>query len=137
MMNYQGEKKQKFIFDVSSNEGKGDVMRENESEQSNQLFACPVCGAQTLEHRGYWDICTECFWEDDGFVMDDENSSGLSANGPFTLGAYREWYQKAKSLYPDESGVDINARIFAALPENSPDEIMVGDLYLWTDFANS
>jgi hypothetical protein len=27
---------------------------------------CPCCGAASLEEQGVWEICTVCWWEDDG-----------------------------------------------------------------------
>src|SRR3569833_2977032 len=31
-----------------------------------QVFRCPCCGVRTLIERGGYDICSVCFWEDDG-----------------------------------------------------------------------
>ena len=95
-------------------------------------FPCPVCGAMTIEEPAMWDICPVCGWEDDGFIQTDDDS-GFGANGPFTRGGYREWYQKAKSLYPDADGFELNDRIMAALPANWPIDLDVGRgyVYLW------
>ncbi|MBC8876598.1 MAG: hypothetical protein H8E44_44790 [Planctomycetes bacterium] len=35
--------------------------------------ACPCCGYATLDARGEYDICTICWWEDDGQDNDDAN----------------------------------------------------------------
>ena len=35
--------------------------------------ACPCCGYTTLDGRGEYDICTVCWWEDDGQDNDDAN----------------------------------------------------------------
>ena len=35
--------------------------------------ACPCCGYATLDARGEYDICTVCWWEDDGQDNDDAN----------------------------------------------------------------
>ena len=34
---------------------------------------CLCCGFRTLEERGYFDICPVCFWEDDCYIMYDQN----------------------------------------------------------------
>jgi hypothetical protein len=31
-----------------------------------ELVSCPCCGLQTLQHRGDYEICRVCWWEDDG-----------------------------------------------------------------------
>ncbi|WP_201027435.1 CPCC family cysteine-rich protein [Paraglaciecola hydrolytica] len=39
------------------------------------LFACPCCHYRTLTSQGAYEICTVCFWEDDGASEPDDNSS--------------------------------------------------------------
>lgn len=41
--------------------------------------ACPCCGHLTLEERGAFDICSVCFWEDDG---QDDVDAHISRGGP-------------------------------------------------------
>ena len=36
---------------------------------------CFICGYRTLENRCDWDICPICFWEDDVFVSQHDESS--------------------------------------------------------------
>lgn len=43
------------------------------------MESCPCCGRKTIEHRGYFEICKICWWEDDG--QDNENADEVWA-GP-------------------------------------------------------
>jgi hypothetical protein len=42
-------------------------------------FACPCCGYLTLGERGAFEICSVCFWEDDG---QDEHDADVVRGGP-------------------------------------------------------
>jgi len=48
-------------------------------------FACPCCRYLTLEERGGYEICAECFWEDDG--QDDHDAQRVRGrpNGALSL----------------------------------------------------
>lgn len=53
-----------------------------------QLVACPCCGYCTLDSPADFDICTVCWWEDDG--QDNDTAADESgANGGLTLVAAR------------------------------------------------
>ena len=41
-------------------------------------YTCPCCGYQTLNEKppGTYDICSICFWEDDGVQFDDPDYEG-------------------------------------------------------------
>lgn len=41
-------------------------------------YPCPCCGYKTLTgpHRGSYEICPVCFWEDDGVQFDDPDYEG-------------------------------------------------------------
>lgn len=41
--------------------------------------ACPCCGYATLDARGEYDICTVCWWEDDG---QDNDNANVVRGGP-------------------------------------------------------
>ena len=41
--------------------------------------ACPCCGYATLDARGEYDICTVCWWEDDG---QDNDNANIVRGGP-------------------------------------------------------
>lgn len=55
-------------------------------------YTCPCCGHPTLSERGRYDICRECWWEDDG--QDDHDSAVVRGgpNGPVSLDAARAQY---------------------------------------------
>lgn len=42
-------------------------------------YTCFICGYRTLDARCDWDICPICFWEDDVWVENEDDSS--PANG--------------------------------------------------------
>ena len=42
-------------------------------------YRCPCCGYKTLAERGGYDICSVCFWEDDG---QDDHDADLIRGGP-------------------------------------------------------
>ena len=48
--------------------------------------ACPCCGYATLDARGEYEICTVCWWEDDGQDNDDANfiRGGPNSNDSLT-----------------------------------------------------
>lgn len=41
-------------------------------------FTCPCCGYKTLSNpaNGSYDICSVCFWEDDGVQLEDPDYEG-------------------------------------------------------------
>src|SRR5690348_9035478 len=41
--------------------------------------ACPCCGYATLDGRGHYEICTVCWWEDDG---QDNHDANVVRGGP-------------------------------------------------------
>lgn len=45
---------------------------------------CSCCDHFTLDGRGDWEICPVCFWEDDGFGLDEADSRS-GANHGLTL----------------------------------------------------
>ena len=42
--------------------------------QAEVLFECPCCRFLTLSEQRGFDICTVCFWEDDGASKEEEYS---------------------------------------------------------------
>ena len=40
---------------------------------------CPCCGYKTLTHRGGFEICEVCYWEDDG---QDDHDADVVRDGP-------------------------------------------------------
>ena len=51
------------------------------------MFECPVCHKRTLQFRGWFKICHECGWEDEG--TDDEDAES-GANEGYSIRTYRE-----------------------------------------------
>ena len=58
------------------------------------MNSCPVCGYLTLDERDSFDICSICFWEDDG--IDDFEVNNESESNHMTLKEGREIFQEAK-----------------------------------------
>jgi hypothetical protein len=48
--------------------------------QEGIRYKCPCCHYKTLETRGQYDICSVCFWEDDG--QDDADAGTNQYFGP-------------------------------------------------------
>ena len=42
-------------------------------------YRCPCCGYRTLPERGAYEICSVCFWEDDG---QDDHDADVVRGGP-------------------------------------------------------
>ncbi|WP_374009923.1 CPCC family cysteine-rich protein [Leifsonia sp. LS-T14] len=59
---------------------------------SDRLYSCPCCGHLTLKERAGYEICGECWWEDDG--QDDHDSHVVRGgpNGSESLDAARARY---------------------------------------------
>lgn len=50
-----------------------------------ELEACPCCGLKTIGERGNYEICTVCWWEDDGQDTDRADVRFGGPNGSLTL----------------------------------------------------
>lgn len=50
-----------------------------------QLVACPCCGLRSLDERGQYDICSVCWWEDDGQDNDRADRESGGPNGRLSL----------------------------------------------------
>jgi hypothetical protein len=46
---------------------------------------CPCCGYATLEERCSWEICSICFWEDDGQDESEADQVWGGPNGDYSL----------------------------------------------------
>src|SRR5262245_41906337 len=73
------------------------------NEQSNEVrYACPCCGYPTLGSLGEFEICTLCYWEDDGH---DDADADLVRGGPnhsFSLVEARENFERYMVKYSPE-----------------------------------
>ena len=61
------------------------------------MHKCPVCGFRTLQYHNYFDICTECGWEDEAVWDEDEHSD---TNDGYSIKEYREVYLQRKAEDP-------------------------------------
>lgn len=90
-----------------------------------QLETCPCCGYRTLEARYAFEICTVCWWEDDG--QDNDNSdiiwTGANdvtlTNARFNFIVYRIYNPERTDLFEfqEESKMYLKHRTFE-LKEN-------------------
>ena len=85
-----------------------------EPEQSAKSFRCPCCKFKTLRGRGQDEICSVCFWHDDGQDEADAERVLAGPNGHLSLrqaqinfkriGAIDErWKSKVRPPAPDEA----------------------------------
>jgi hypothetical protein len=51
---------------------------------------CPCCGYRTLSERGGYEICSVCFWEDDGQDDHDAEEVRGGPNGRLSLAVARD-----------------------------------------------
>jgi hypothetical protein len=65
-----------------------------ESQPPGLLLRCPCCGCLTLGERGGFEICSVCFWEDDG--QDDHDADVIRGgpNGALSLTQARANYRQ-------------------------------------------
>lgn len=73
-----------------------EIAHSNPNNDEQLKNSCPSCGYLTLGSRWSWEICTICFWEDDG--QDDAEAEEVwgGPNGIDSLAQYR--MQTAKFL---------------------------------------
>ncbi len=61
-----------------------------------EKYICPCCGEKTLSlPRGEYDICSICWWEDDG----TESENNFSSVNNMTLGEAHRNYLKTGNMY--------------------------------------
>jgi len=80
---------------------KGADRRKNIKNLGN---TCPSCGYPTIEERCAWEICSICFWEDDG--QDDQDADEVygGPNNDYSLTVHRfEWSKNLQELKKDDS----------------------------------
>lgn len=95
------------------------------SDPDGAPYACPCCGYLTLGERGGFEICSVCFWEDDGQDEHDADDVRGGPNGALSLRDARRNFDvfgasEERSIYsvrppePGEIPADGSARV---LPE--------------------
>lgn len=68
---------------------------------------CPSCGYMTLGARCSWEICTFCFWEDDGQDNHDADKVCGGPNSDYSLTAHRlEVYDWMRYLKESEITIE-------------------------------
>jgi len=64
-------------------------------------YTCPCCGHATLSERGRYEICDECWWEDDGQDNHDSAVVRGGPNGSLSLDEARvEYIRKGRGRTP-------------------------------------
>lgn len=71
----------------------------------SDFHSCPCCGYPTLPERGAFEICTICWWEDDG----TDDPATTSQNGHYTLARARENYADHFDMYDTGKGIGVVA----------------------------
>ncbi|MFI6991825.1 CPCC family cysteine-rich protein [Nonomuraea wenchangensis] len=68
----------------------------------DQPYTCPCCFHPTLQYRGGFGFCEECWWKDDG--QDDHNADVVMGgpNGSASLTEDRRRYREMRGLPPLE-----------------------------------
>jgi hypothetical protein len=71
---------------------------------------CPSCGYLTLDERCSWDICTFCFWEDDGQDNYDADKICGGPNSDYSLTAHRlevyDWMIDLKANWETANSIE-------------------------------
>lgn len=62
-------------------------------------YLCPCCYMPTLDDRGAFELCSICFWEDDGQDSDDADIIRGGPNHNYSLSEARENFQKYLTMY--------------------------------------
>jgi len=65
---------------------------------------CPSCGYPTLDERNAWEICSICFWEDDG--QDDKDADKVfgGPNSDYSLTQHRnDWDRNLDEIKKSKS----------------------------------
>ncbi len=75
------------------------------SDKEKQM--CPCCGFPTLSTRAMYEICTICWWEDDG--QDENNASKVfgGPNGKYALSDARLNFKKHGHMYDYGKGIEV------------------------------
>jgi len=63
----------------------------------SKLLPCPCCGTLTIRHRGAFEICSVCSWEDDPSQAQDENLVG-GANRQSLAEARAAWLNRQSTI---------------------------------------
>src|SRR5581483_12052251 len=83
-------------------------------------WPCPCCGYNTLDELGAYEICTVCWWEDDGQDNQDVDEVRRGPNGSLSLTKARINFLRygtsrlgKNNLKPDRLSMYTRGRCFA------------------------
>ncbi len=71
------------------------------------LESCPCCGRRTIAERGRYDICTVCWWEDDGM---DNNDADIASSPNYGISLTQARYNFIKFGIYDPRRQDLLAK---------------------------
>jgi hypothetical protein len=63
-------------------------------------YRCPCCGYKTLDAPGALQLCSVCWWEDDGQENEDASEIRLTVNGQLSLNQARANYTQVGAAHP-------------------------------------
>ena len=78
--------------------------------KNESIFNCPCCGFPTLTELGVYEICSVCWWEDDG--QSDHNADSVMGgpNGSYSLNEARRNFALHGHMYDAGKGNDVVER---------------------------
>lgn len=65
-------------------------------------LACPCCGYPTLTERAAYEICSLCYWEDDGQDIANAAEVWSGPNHGYSLSEAQRNFETYLSMYPPE-----------------------------------
>ena len=76
-----------------------DEQDHSKAPRLGEFYLCPCCRFPTLEERGGYDICSICWWEDDGQNDDTANLVTGGPNKGYSLTAARRNFLDHRHMY--------------------------------------
>lgn len=84
-----------------------ETTRSGEKSQTT-LYTCPCCGFPTLHDRNMYDVCSVCFWEDDGQDDQDADEVWGGPNGDYSLTDARKNFVNYLSMFSPKDEYDFS-----------------------------
>lgn len=79
----------------------------SDAKKMGDICLCPCCRFPTLEERGIYDICSICWWEDDGQDDADADSCFGGPNGRYSLTDARDNFRNHLHMYNSGEGNNV------------------------------
>ena len=76
-----------------------------QSTEPSRMLACPCCGLPTLSAYGDYEICTICWWEDDGQNDVTADTVRGGPNGKYSLAGARANFASHGHMYDKGKGI--------------------------------